>query len=269
MKVLEFHLFSGILEAEKAELLDLFLIEAFIMGVEGALRSIEVLRNFFIVLGHISSLLLEIGGHQGPSPAVRFLVTEDLNHGVVVMRLHPVDPRFGAWAVFEQVEAIFAGVILGAAQGNVGRRGEFRFRIINEILSVASIAALLEVGSGKKRVAFLVPKTVVIDLKDLTHPVRLGSKFEVFFHQVAAINAHGLFAAMRLVHFLLCELTLTKMHRVNGVVRKHTIAESLVGIAHLLASFTLSDVHQQGVLFCFLGLVVLESRSLATLRDVT
>ena len=75
----------------------------------------------------------------------------------------------------------------------------------NGLLSVTRITALLEVATGEKGVALLVPETIVIDIEDLAHTVSLGREFEVFFHQVAAVNAHGLFAAMRLVDFLLCE----------------------------------------------------------------
>jgi hypothetical protein len=61
------------------------------------------------------------------------LVAVDLDHGVVVMRMHPVDARFGSRTIFKQVTAIFAWVVLAATQSNIGRRGEFRFRIVNEI----------------------------------------------------------------------------------------------------------------------------------------
>lgn len=149
MKMLELHFLTCVLEAEKAELLDLFFIESFFMRIEGTLRCKVFLWDFIIVHGHFSSLLLEIGGHHGPSTTVSFLIAEDLYHGVVVMRMHPVDARFGSGTVFKQVKAIFAWVVLAATQSNIRRRGEFRFGIVNEILSVTSIAALFEVLTAK------------------------------------------------------------------------------------------------------------------------
>ena len=133
VEMLEFDFLAGVLEAEKAELLDLFFIESFFMGVEGTLGFKVILRDFIGVEGHLATFLLEVLGHQGPSATVGFLVAIDLEHRVVVVRMHPVDTRFSAGAVFKQVEAVLAGVVLGASQSNIGRRGEFRFRIVNEI----------------------------------------------------------------------------------------------------------------------------------------
>lgn len=60
MEMLELDFLACVLEAEKAELPNLFFIESFFMGIEGTLSFKVVLRDFITVQGHFSSPLLEI-----------------------------------------------------------------------------------------------------------------------------------------------------------------------------------------------------------------
>lgn len=141
---------------------------------------------------------------QGPTSVVGFVVAIDLKSIIISYGLHVEQPT-GAWPVLFDIHTVKTRVTLRHTQRNVFWRLKFGFFIfhgepgIKGLLLIALGAAFFDVASGEDHFGVSDPSLSLIQIEHSPHGVDLAHIFEVFIHQIAAIQAKNLFTSFNFI----------------------------------------------------------------------